>query len=94
MTGTTPRDLAGHEVECDDARDAHECPYCGRPFASADLLALHRGHAHPDVLTDDERAAFRAAYEDEQQAIREFRLKAIGLLVLVYFGFLVVYALV
>jgi hypothetical protein len=77
-----------------DAGDAHVCSYCRRPFASDDLLALHRGQTHPDRLTDAEREAFEAAYEDEQGAIRRFRLKALGTLILLYFGFLMIYAVV
>ena len=74
--------------------DAVVCDRCGHPFATETLLALHRGQAHTDDLSDEEIAAFEAAYEDEQADIRLFRLKAIGLLILVYFGFLIVYAFV
>jgi hypothetical protein len=78
----------------DAESDAVVCEYCGTPFADEDLLALHRGHDHRDALTDDERAAFESAYEGEQDEIRRFRLKALGALVLLYFGFLMVYAVV
>jgi hypothetical protein len=58
------------------------------------LLALHRGHSHPEELSASERTAFEDAYEAEEREIRRFRLKAIGLLVVLYFGFLIVYAVV
>ena len=74
--------------------DAAVCAYCGRPFADERLRALHHGQAHLDRLTDRERDAFEAAYGDEQAEIRRFRLKALGGLVLLYFGFLMVYAVV
>jgi hypothetical protein len=88
----TARDLSGREVECESRGGTHECPYCGRPFADGELLALHRGHSHTEELTAAEQEAFENAYEAEEQEIREYRLKAIGLLVVLYFGFLIVYA--
>jgi len=74
--------------------DAAECGYCGRPFPDGELLALHRGHAHPDRLTGKEREAFEAAYETETAAMRRFQLKAAGAVILLYFLLLMVYALV
>ena len=71
-----------------------ECTYCGRPFESDALLALHRGQVHADVITDDERAAYDSAREAESGQLRRFRLKALAALVVIYFGFLMVYALV
>ncbi|WP_340098296.1 C2H2-type zinc finger protein [Salinibaculum salinum] len=77
-----------------DAPDAAVCEHCGAPFADEELLALHLGHEHPDALTDDQREAFEDAYANEQAEIRRFRLKALGVLVLLYFLFLMVYAVV
>lgn len=74
--------------------DAVVCPYCDCPFADDRLRALHYGHVHNDELTDEHRRAFEEAYEAEQQEIRVFRLKALGGVVLLYFGFLMVYAVV
>lgn len=82
------------QLEFDQSDDALVCEYCGRPFTRPDLLALHRGQAHPEEMTDDHEQAFADAYEDEQAAIRRFRLKAIGALILLYFGFLMIYAVV
>jgi hypothetical protein len=78
----------------DESADAAVCEYCDARFADEELLALHRGHDHPDTLSEAEREAFEAAYEAEQADIRRFRLKALGALVLLYFGFLMVYAVV
>jgi hypothetical protein len=72
----------------------HRCGYCDRPFAEASYLALHRGLAHADRVSDAEREAFETAYEDEQAALSRFRIVALGLLVLLYFGFLFVFAFV
>ena len=81
-------------LEYEAAADAAVCEYCGAPFDDEELLALHWGHDHGDTIDDDQREAFRTAYEDEQAEIRRFRLKALGALVLLYFGFLMVYAVV
>ena len=73
---------------------AYTCVYCDRPFARESWLALHRGLAHPNELDDAEAEAFRAAHDDEEESLSAFRLQALGALVLIYFGFLMVYALV
>ena len=91
--GTGPGTLDGEFDPPADA-DVAECEYCGRPFVDEELLALHRGHAHPDRLTAEEREAFEAAYETETTAMRRFQLKAAGVVILLYFLLLMVYALV
>jgi hypothetical protein len=70
------------------------CDYCGQPYAREEWLALHHGRAHPGALTDEEIEAFRAAYDAEETEIREFRLRALGVLVAIYFLLLMIYALV
>jgi hypothetical protein len=70
----------------------HVCERCGRPFADSAYRDLHRGLAHWEDLTDDERTAYWAAVEAEREALRRFRLLALGALVLLYFGFLILYA--
>ena len=82
------------DVDYEDSSDGSVCEHCGAPFADDDLLALHRGHEHAEAIDEDEREAFEDAYEAEQEEIRLFRLKAVGALVLIYFGFLMVYAVV
>jgi hypothetical protein len=68
------------------------CSHCGRPFATEQLLALHRGLAHGGALTPDERAAYESALEAEAADIRRFRILALGALVVLYFGLLFAYA--
>lgn len=75
-----------------DRGDAADCPYCDRRFARTDYRDLHLGLDHAERLDADEREAYRAALETEREALRMFRLKALAALVLVYFGFLLVYA--
>jgi hypothetical protein len=82
------------DVEVPEGAESHACEYCGRPFPAADLLVLHRGLAHPDRLDDDEVERFRATYRSEGEAIDRFRIAAVGVLVLLYFGFLFVYIFV
>ena len=74
--------------------EVHECPFCSRPFADAELLRLHEGLDHPDHLGDDERATFERVYDEETDDLRRYQLIAIGAIVLLYFGLLVVYALI
>lgn len=74
--------------------EAHVCRYCGAREPDAELLALHRGLTHYDRLDEAERAAYEAAYRAEQERIRRFRLVALGSLVALYFGSLMLYAVV
>lgn len=71
---------------------AHRCPYCDRPFAEPDRVTLHVGLTHYDVCTDAEVDAFQSTYTAENEAIKRYRLKAAAVLIVVYFGFLMVYA--
>nr|WP_233340804.1 DNA-binding protein [Haloprofundus sp. MHR1] len=73
---------------------AGKCDYCGHPFPTTDRLVLHKGLEHPQQLDDDEEDAFLSAREDEEDELRTLRLKALGALVLLYFGFLMLYAIV
>jgi hypothetical protein len=72
--------------------ETFDCPYCDRRFAREAWRDLHRGQEHGARLDDTERAAYEAAHDAEAEEIRLFRLKALAVLVLVYFGFLMVYA--
>jgi len=77
-----------------DPDGPHPCPYCERRFAREEWRALHLGRAHADRLDEGERESVRAAREQEAEALRLFRLQALVALVLLYFGFLIVYAVV
>jgi hypothetical protein len=68
------------------------CEYCGAPFSDEEGLALHRGVEHGARLTDAEREAFRAAYEEESEELRLFRLKAVAALVAIYFVLLMAFS--
>jgi hypothetical protein len=70
------------------------CPTCGRQFASPRLRALHRGEAHPDRLDDDDWAEVVDARAAESADLRRLRLRMALALVCLYFGFVVLYALV
>lgn len=70
------------------------CDYCGHPFPTTDRLVLHKGLEHPQQLDDDDGEAFLSARSDEEDELRTLRLKALGALVLLYFGFLMLYAIV
>ncbi|MBX0324624.1 C2H2-type zinc finger protein [Halomicroarcula sp. F13] len=86
--------MTDHDYDVPADAPAYECAYCDRPFAREEWLALHRGLDHPDELDDDEVAAFRAAYAEEEEELGTFRLQALGALVAIYFVLLMIYALV
>ena len=81
------------EFDGDPARAPHRCDRCGRPFEREEWLALHLGQAHPEDLDDAEIERFRGAHADEEADLRRFRLLALGALVLIYFGLLLLYAI-
>ncbi|WP_311171864.1 DNA-binding protein [Halobellus ordinarius] len=69
----------------------HVCDVCGRAFHTDELLVLHRGVRHPGDLDETERQAYREAYAAEEREIRSFRIRALFVLVILYFGFLLLY---
>jgi hypothetical protein len=89
----TDTDAHTHDVAVPPGAPTHTCARCGRPFGRERHLALHRGLAHGDTLDEAERAAYESALTDERADLRRFRIVGLGLLVLVYFGFLFAYAL-
>ncbi|QLD88415.1 C2H2-type zinc finger protein [Natronomonas salina] len=70
------------------------CSYCGARFADDELLALHRGLEHESELTEAEREAYVEAVASEREDVKLFRLKALVALLVLYFGFIFVYAFV
>jgi hypothetical protein len=70
------------------------CDYCGHPFPTTDRLVLHKGLEHPQELDTDERDAYLSVRAEEKDELRTLRLKALGALVLLYFGLLFTYAIV
>jgi hypothetical protein len=79
--------MTTERLETDD-----QCSYCERRFKRARYLELHLGLCHEESLTDAEAEAFREARETERQELRLFRLKALVILVLLYFGLLMAFA--
>ncbi|WP_244605220.1 DUF7410 domain-containing protein [Halorussus halobius] len=92
---TTDRpERAAYETRVPPGESPAACPYCGRPLESDRLLVLHEGLDHWERLDDDRREAFRETYAGETDDLRTFRLKMLGLLVVLYFAFLFVYSYV
>jgi hypothetical protein len=90
--GTTAPDVSDEQTAVPPGETAATCEYCGRPFPDAESLTLHRGLTHYESLSGDEQTAFVEAYRGEEADLRRFRIVALGLLVLIYFGFLLLYA--
>lgn len=82
---------AGVDANATDANCV--CADCGRAFHTEDLLILHRGVRHPEVLDAAEKEAYREVYREEERAIRSFRIRALGILVVLYFGLLFLYVI-
>lgn len=68
------------------------CPYCGFELPDDKQYRLHLGLEHYTALTDDEREQFKTSYTQEEATLNRFRIIALGGLVALYFGFLLVYA--
>lgn len=90
-TADDPDNLTASDAE---DQSPFACPYCDRRERTEHLRALHVGEEHWEMATAAERDQFRDAYETESVALRRFRLLALGMLVLLYFGFLFIYAVV
>lgn len=91
---TVTDDTDADDTHVPPGATTHVCARCGRPFADEEYLALHRGLDHADDLSAAEREAFEAAHESEVADLRRFRLLALAVLVVLYFGFLMTYAVV
>ncbi|MGM0605457.1 MAG: C2H2-type zinc finger protein [Halobacteriota archaeon] len=81
------------ETTVPDREDPFVCPYCSFPLPDDEQLRLHVGLRHYHVSSAAEREAFRTAYATEQQRLNRFRIVALGGLVALYFGFLIIYAI-
>ncbi len=68
------------------------CPYCEFELPNETQYRLHLGLEHYGSLTEAEREQFKRTYTDEEATLNRFRIIALGGLVALYFGFLVVYA--
>ena len=88
----TDRPTPTYDTEVPPDESPVECSHCGRPLESERLLALHEGIDHWERLDDERREEFRETYRRENDDLRTFRLKMLGVLVVVYFAFLFVYS--
>jgi hypothetical protein len=80
-------------TDTDATRVRHVCETCGDAYPTERLLVLHRGARHPDSLDADEVEAYREAYYEEERELKSFRIRALGVLVVLYFGFLLMFIL-
>lgn len=70
------------------------CPYCDREFPNQDILTHHKRRVHADALSEREQDLVDDALKQETTQLRIYQLQALILLILFYFGFLLVYAVV
>ena len=80
------------ETEVPEDAEPVVCPYCGFELTDETQYRLHSGLEHYGSLSDDEREQFKESYTDEESTLNRFRIIALGGLVALYFGFLIVYA--
>jgi hypothetical protein len=73
---------------------AASCPYCERPFRTAQLCALHVGERHLGACTDAERETYEDACDTESDALFIFQLKSVAALVALSLLFTYTYAIV
>lgn len=78
-------------TDIDTAQDRHVCQRCGEAYPTERLLVLHGGARHPDDLDAAEVEAYREAYYEEERELKSFRIRALGVLVALYFGFLILF---
>jgi hypothetical protein len=69
------------------------CETCGQEFYTSELFILHRGVRHPATLDKVEQEQYREAYANEQSAIQTFRLRALAVMIALYFGVLFLYVI-
>ncbi len=79
------------ETDAADVEDPARCPYCNRPFRTERLRDLHVGEVHPRACTDEEYAAYEAAFEDEKDDMFTFHMKIVVTLGLLFFAFVFSY---
>lgn len=79
------------EVHVPDDERPSRCPYCGRPFQTERLRALHLGDVHDGDCTDDQQLAYEDAREAEREDLFIFHLKVVAALVAVYAFFFLTY---
>ncbi|WP_253736792.1 DNA-binding protein [Halohasta salina] len=83
----------GPETRIPETETPVVCPYCGFELPDDEQCRLHVGLEHYGELGEAEREAFKRSYTEEEAELNRFRIVALGALVALYFGFLVVYAL-
>ncbi len=69
------------------------CEHCGFELTDEKQYRLHLGLEHYGQLSEADRQTFRETYHEEEADLNRFRIIALGALVMLYFGFLIVYAL-
>ncbi|SFR68994.1 DUF7410 domain-containing protein [Halogeometricum limi] len=65
------------------------CPYCDRPFRATRLRVFHVAGAHADVWTPEEKAAYEAALEEEEDELFLYHLKVVTALGSIYAVFII-----
>lgn len=77
----------------EDETPAGTCEHCGHPFPTTERLVLHKGVEHRRRLDGAEKERFKSAFLGEKDALRSLRLRALAILVVLYFGLLNLYAI-
>lgn len=89
--GATDRQTESNADAASNSPESHACRVCGRAFPESRLLVLHRGVRHANALTEGEKEAYVEAYREEEAELHSFRIRALAVLVVLYFGVLFLY---
>lgn len=91
---SVPDFAAAAETTVPTDESAVRCPHCETPFPAERVRDLHVGRAHADAADEAERERYVDGVAAERDDLGSFRLRALAALVVLYFGFLFVYAVV
>lgn len=83
--------VSDREIRVPESETPARCPHCGRPFRNERTRALHLGEVHSEVCTDDQRAAYEDAREEENDDLFIYHLKVVAALVGLYAFFVFAY---
>lgn len=75
----TEIDTNSPETRVPEWQSATRCRFCDRPLPDDHLRTLHEGLAHPEGLSEEDRAAYDRALDREKDRFSHFRLALLAI---------------